>query len=231
MNDPSRWSLDQDPPRDEALARLLRAADEPAPGADVDWERLHARHPPGPGAGRRGRVGASGMVGCRGAVARGSPLAASAAAILAAAALLWRTDSTGSELSLTDAAPESAALARVVAAYPDEAVFDLHAGGRPQRRVHLVGHPMSELRRSRLVAGVVIVLVLLAGVAIGFFLHHAVPWRHGPPGFGVGGPPPGRPPEVKKRMLERLDRDLKLTPDQHARIDTVLTHREADLRA
>ena len=43
--------------------------------------------------------------------------------MLAAAALLWRTDSTGSELSLTDAAPESAALARVVAAYPDEAVL------------------------------------------------------------------------------------------------------------
>ena len=32
-------------------------------------------------------------------------------------------------------------------------------------------------------------------------------------------------------MLERLDRDLKLTPVQHARIDTVLTRREADLRA
>jgi hypothetical protein len=90
---------------------------------------------------------------------------------------------------------------------------------------------MSELRRSRVVAGVVIVLVLLAGVAIGFFLHHEVPWRHGPHGFGVGGPPPGPPPEVKKRMLDRLDRDLKLTPDQHARIDTVLTHREADLHA
>ena len=90
---------------------------------------------------------------------------------------------------------------------------------------------MSEMRRSRVVAGVVIVLVLLAGVAIGFFLHHEVPWRHGPPGFGVGGPPPGRPPEVKKRMLDRLDRDLKLTPDQHARIDTVLTRREQDLRA
>jgi Spy/CpxP family protein refolding chaperone len=32
-------------------------------------------------------------------------------------------------------------------------------------------------------------------------------------------------------MLERLDRELKLTPEQHARIDTVLTRREADLRA
>jgi hypothetical protein len=90
---------------------------------------------------------------------------------------------------------------------------------------------MSEPRKSRLVAGVVIVLVLLAGIAIGYFLHHAMPWRHGPPGFAVGGPPPGPPGAIKGRMLERLDRALKLTPDQHARIDTVLTRREADLRA
>jgi Spy/CpxP family protein refolding chaperone len=32
-------------------------------------------------------------------------------------------------------------------------------------------------------------------------------------------------------MLARLDRDLKLTPTQHGTIDTVLTRREADLRA
>lgn len=118
MNDPSRWSLDQDPPRDEALARLLRAAAEPAPGADVDWERLHGRILRGTGAAQAPREWWDVVVQWRRLA-----LAASAAAILAAAALLWRTDSTGSELSLTDAAPESAALARVVAAYPDEAVL------------------------------------------------------------------------------------------------------------
>jgi Spy/CpxP family protein refolding chaperone len=90
---------------------------------------------------------------------------------------------------------------------------------------------MSEPRRSGVVAGVVIVLVLLAGVAIGYFLHHAVQWRHGPPGFGVGGPPSGPPPQLKSRMLERLDRELKLTPEQHTKIDSVLTRRETDLRA
>jgi hypothetical protein len=90
---------------------------------------------------------------------------------------------------------------------------------------------MNEPRKSRLVAGVVIVLVLMAGIAIGFFLHQALPWRHGPPGFGIGGPPPGHGPAVKDRMLARLDRELKLTPSQHATIDTVLTRREADLRA
>ena len=90
---------------------------------------------------------------------------------------------------------------------------------------------MNEPRKSRLVAGVVIVLVLVAGIAIGFFLHQSLLWRHGPPGFGIGGPSPGHGPAVKDRMLARLDRELKLTPSQHATIDTVLTRREADLRA
>lgn len=90
---------------------------------------------------------------------------------------------------------------------------------------------MKDTRKSRLVAGLVIVLVLVAGIAIGFFLHQAGPWRHGPPGFGIGGPPPGRGGAIKDRMLARLDRDLKLTPTQHGTIDTVLTRREADLRA
>jgi len=89
---------------------------------------------------------------------------------------------------------------------------------------------MNQPRRSRLVAGVVIALVFLAGLAVGFFLHQAAPWPHRSP-IAVGGPPHRPSPEVKKRMLERLDRDLKLTPDQHARIDTVLTRREADLHA
>jgi hypothetical protein len=90
---------------------------------------------------------------------------------------------------------------------------------------------MSEPRKSRLVAGIVIALVFLAGVVAGLFLHRGMLWHHGPPGFAVGGPPPGRLPGVKRWMLERLDRDLKLTPVQHARIDTVLTRREADLRS
>jgi hypothetical protein len=89
---------------------------------------------------------------------------------------------------------------------------------------------MNALHKSRLVAGVIIVLVFLAGVAVGFFLHHAVPrrgWREA----AMGGPPPGPPPEVRGRMLARLDRELGLSPEQHARIDTVLTRRESDLRA
>jgi hypothetical protein len=121
MNESSRWSLDQDPPRDGALARLLAAADRPASGADVDWERLQAA------IGRQAAL--------TGAVAaprewwdvvvqwRRLAAAASGAAVLAAAALVWQADASDAELALTDAAPESAALARVVASYPDDAVL------------------------------------------------------------------------------------------------------------
>ena len=42
---------------------------------------------------------------------------------------------------------------------------------------------MNEPRKSRLVAGVVIVLVFLAGSAVGFFVHHAM-LRRGIPRVG-----------------------------------------------
>lgn len=122
MNDPSRWSLDQDPPRDDTLARLLRAADQPPAGNDVDWERL--RHAIARDAGLRAEPAAGPREWWDVVVQwRRLAAAASVAAMLTAAALLWRSDTSDSELTLTDAAPESAALARVVAAYPDEAVL------------------------------------------------------------------------------------------------------------
>ena len=119
MKDSSRWSLDQDPPRDDELARLLAAADQP-PRADVDWERL------------RGAIVRRANL--RGLAAprewwdvvvewRRLAVAASIAALLTAAALLWESDRSDAELALTDVAPESAALARVVASYPDDAVL------------------------------------------------------------------------------------------------------------
>jgi Spy/CpxP family protein refolding chaperone len=85
--------------------------------------------------------------------------------------------------------------------------------------------------RSRLLAGIVIVLVFVAGVALGFFLRHEMSWHDGPHGLAIGGPPPRPSGSVKASMLERLDRELNLTPAQHARIDSVLTRREADLHA
>jgi Spy/CpxP family protein refolding chaperone len=91
---------------------------------------------------------------------------------------------------------------------------------------------MNPLLKSRLVAGIVIVLVFLAGVAVGVCAHHTL-LRRAWPGFGLAGWPsrPGPRPEMKNWMHARLDRSLSLTPEQHARIDTVLTRREADLRA
>jgi hypothetical protein len=123
MNDPRRWSPEQDPPRDDTLARLLRQA-EGARGADVDWERLRA-------AVMRGAASPDRMV-------AGPPrdwwdvvaqwrrvaVAASVAAMLGTGAALWSTGLGSSELASGDeAAPESLALARVVADYPDDAVF------------------------------------------------------------------------------------------------------------
>jgi hypothetical protein len=123
MNDRSRLKLDGDPDRDENLARLLRVADAPGPGAGVNWERLHAAVMRRVRAEARSSAPARDwwdVVGGWGRIAA----AASVAAMLAAGLLLWRTGTGTAEFGLGDnAAPESVALARVVAAYPDDAVL------------------------------------------------------------------------------------------------------------
>jgi len=114
MNDPAPWSLDRDPPRDESLGRLLRAVEGTPPGAAVDWERLHA-------AVMRGAARQWWDV-----VVQWARFAAvaSVAAMLVSVMLLWRSGPDPAELTLgADVAPESVALARVVAAYPDDAVL------------------------------------------------------------------------------------------------------------
>jgi hypothetical protein len=124
MNDPRRWSPDQDPPRDDTLARLLRQADRPPPGADVDWERLRAAVMRG--AVSPDEIAAAPPRGWWDVVAewRRVAVAASVAAMLGAGASLWSSGLGSSELaSADDAAPESVALARVVDDYPDDAVF------------------------------------------------------------------------------------------------------------
>ncbi len=124
MNDPARWSLDQDPPRDEALGRRMRAAEGAAPGDDVDWDRLGAAIMAAAGAARPGaappeREWWDVVVGWRRVA-----VAASVAAMLAAGALAWSTGWAAEELAIgEDTAPESVALARVVADYPDDAVL------------------------------------------------------------------------------------------------------------
>ena len=124
MTHEPHWSLDRDPPRDEALGRLLRSADGPTPN-DMDWERLHAAIiraagvSPGVAPAGSSREWWGVLVQWRRLAA-----AASVAAMLAAGALEWRGESSTQTLALRDAAPESVALARVVAAYPDDDVLN-----------------------------------------------------------------------------------------------------------
>ena len=124
MNDATRWSLDQDPPRDEALARLLREAEGPPAETGMDWERLHAAVMRRVAPATRPVTGAPRewldvVVQWRRVAA-----AASVAAILGAGALLWSGGLGSSDADVDDeTAPESVALARVVADYPDDAVF------------------------------------------------------------------------------------------------------------
>ena len=94
MNDPAYWSHDQDPPRDDALARQLRAADGASPGQDVDWERLRTAIMRG--AARAGGPAARLPPGEWWDVVvrwRQVAAAASVAAMLAAGALVWRSGS------------------------------------------------------------------------------------------------------------------------------------------
>jgi hypothetical protein len=123
MTEEPRWSLDRDPPRDEALGRLLRSAGGPTP-SDMDWERLHAAIM------RAAKVSAGVEPGVSprewwGVLVqwRRMAAAASVAAMLAAGVLEWRGESSIQTRELREAAPESMALARVVAAYPDEDVL------------------------------------------------------------------------------------------------------------
>lgn len=122
MTRPEDWSLDHDPPRHQAVGGLLRQAENPPPGHDVDWARLHALVMRGAAA-----AWASGATRQWWDVIvqwRRVAAAASVAAMLAAGGLLWRSNGDEPELVVgDDAAPESVALARVVAAYPDDAVF------------------------------------------------------------------------------------------------------------
>ena len=125
MNKPAHWSHDQDPPRDDALARQLRAADGTVPGQNVDWERLRTAIMRG--AARAGRPAARLPPGEWWDVVvrwRQVAAAASVAAMLAAGAMVWRSGGGAQEFAVgDDTAPESVALARVVAAYPDDAVL------------------------------------------------------------------------------------------------------------
>ena len=90
---------------------------------------------------------------------------------------------------------------------------------------------MMSLRSSRVLAAVVILLVGLAGIAIGAAGDRAMEHRR-MMSFIVGGRvPKGPPPEARRWVLSRLQRELRLSPTQRNQVDSVLARREADVRA
>jgi len=115
MSDEMRW--DEDPPRDEALARLLRAGDAAVPYRTVNWARLSTEVM------RRARAAVPGgdwweCIAGWGRIA----VAASVAAILLSGLMLWRISSMPAGEAV-GTAPESVAIARVATAYPVETAF------------------------------------------------------------------------------------------------------------
>ena len=90
---------------------------------------------------------------------------------------------------------------------------------------------MIPLRSSRLLAGVVILLVGLAGIAIGAATDRAVEHRRMMAIVVGGRVPKGPRPEARRWVLSRLQRELDLSPTQHEQVDSVLARREADVRA
>jgi hypothetical protein len=124
MTDPAHWSLDRDPPRDRVLARQLRAAEGAEPASDVDWDRLQSAIMAAAGGSRPGVRGAQREWWDVVVQWRRTAVAASVAAILGAGAMVWRSGPAAEELAIGEVtAPESVALARVVADYPDDAVL------------------------------------------------------------------------------------------------------------
>lgn len=79
---------------------------------------------------------------------------------------------------------------------------------------------MTEPRRTRLTAVIVLAAVFLAGVGVGYLLHSTLPRRPPFPPFVAGHRPALS--QIRGRILEHLDRELELTPEQRARIDTAL---------
>jgi hypothetical protein len=116
MSDEMRW--DRDPPRDEALARLLRAGDAAIPYRAVNWARLSDEVM------RRARAGTAGGLWWECIAGWGRiAAAASIAAILVSGLLLWRTITSMPPAESVAAVPESVAIARVATSYPVEPTF------------------------------------------------------------------------------------------------------------
>jgi hypothetical protein len=123
MIDDVRWSQDHDPDPDPALTRMLRAAGGEAPVDAVDWERLHGRvmeRAAGPIRRRSPQPGEWYEI-----AARWIPVAAAAVlvAVLLSGVMVATTPGALDPAETENQSPEAMAVARVVAAYPDDAVL------------------------------------------------------------------------------------------------------------
>jgi Spy/CpxP family protein refolding chaperone len=75
----------------------------------------------------------------------------------------------------------------------------------------------------------VLVAVAIGGLAGGVLLDRAVllhkpVYRSGPPGGGRGRERGGGPGDMRRRMSERMARELSLTPTQQVQADSILAH-------
>ena len=83
--------------------------------------------------------------------------------------------------------------------------------------------------QSRWVAAAVLLAVAIAGGAAGAVFDRAVlvprntpPRRSGPPSGFMRGDRGGVSPDSRRRFSDRMARDLNLTPDQQAKVDTIM---------
>jgi Spy/CpxP family protein refolding chaperone len=76
--------------------------------------------------------------------------------------------------------------------------------------------------RARVLAASVLSLAVLAGVFGGVLLDRTVLLPRAFGGMRRG----ARPPGMQKAVLSRLTSELALTPDQRARVDTLMRHNE-----
>jgi hypothetical protein len=78
-------------------------------------------------------------------------------------------------------------------------------------------------RNARTIAVVTVTVALLAGIAIGIVGDRVWIVRHGRPGRGMR--------HMKERIVARLDRELSLTPQQHAAVVRIVDEQQRRIAA
>ena len=142
MNDDFSRSQDHDPSPDPTLSRMLRAGGGEAPLDAVDWDRLHARVMRAAAEHMRLKERPEPSEWYE-VAARWFPLAAAAVlgAVLLTGALVATTPGSLDPEQDQNPSPAAVAVARVVAAYPNDAVLASLIGGETGDEVSEWGAP------------------------------------------------------------------------------------------